>query len=355
MNIVAIADIRPSNRLRAFVGDGNDDRMGLIRKLGEKTASQIKLYNDHRELLADKSHRGRRDRRAPQPARRRWRWTPSMPGKHVLTEKLMAHDITQCKQMIRKAKEKEAAVGRRTPAALQRPVRQRQPHRPRGPVGRREIHSRPMAPQQQLPQSRQLAKSRPRQSISEALESRIKEYGFDSMERLINWRLYNETGGGLMAELGSHQMDAASIFLGKKHPLAVQGYGGKNFYGVQGVGSKDKQDRRSRDRRPHLRHLRVPRPALRAGSEGHLHRHLLVDQHEPPRTVRRNCLRQPRHPDGPHRKRRPPLQGRKPHVAPAAASNSESSSSTPQRAAGPCSKRTKPTRAATPRPKAPLP
>ena len=32
---------------------------------------------------------------------------------------------------------------------------------------------------------------------------------------------------GLMAELGSHQMDAASIFLGKKHPLAVQGYGGK--------------------------------------------------------------------------------------------------------------------------------
>ena len=34
-------------------------------------------------------------------------------GKHVLTEKLMAHDITQCKQMIRKAKEKNLllAVG----------------------------------------------------------------------------------------------------------------------------------------------------------------------------------------------------------------------------------------------------
>jgi predicted dehydrogenase len=45
-----------------------------------------------------------------------------------------------------------------------------------------------------------------------------------------------------MAELGSHQMDACSIFLGKKHPLAVQGYGGKNFYHVKGVGSKDKQN-----------------------------------------------------------------------------------------------------------------
>jgi len=33
-----------------------------------------------------------------------------------------------------------------------------------------------------------------------------------------------------MAELGSHQLDACSIFLGKKHPLAVTAVGGKNFY-----------------------------------------------------------------------------------------------------------------------------
>src|SRR5580698_9474011 len=55
MNIVAIADIRPSNRVRAMVGDGNEDRMGLIRKLGEDRASKIKVYDDHRKLLADKT------------------------------------------------------------------------------------------------------------------------------------------------------------------------------------------------------------------------------------------------------------------------------------------------------------
>jgi len=33
-----------------------------------------------------------------------------------------------------------------------------------------------------------------------------------------------------MAELGSHQLDACSIFLGKVHPLAVTGVGGKFFY-----------------------------------------------------------------------------------------------------------------------------
>ena len=33
-----------------------------------------------------------------------------------------------------------------------------------------------------------------------------------------------------MAELGSHQLDACSIFLGKKHPLSVCGIGGTFFY-----------------------------------------------------------------------------------------------------------------------------
>ena len=34
MDIVAIADIRPSNRKRAFTGDGNEHRVGLVKKVG---------------------------------------------------------------------------------------------------------------------------------------------------------------------------------------------------------------------------------------------------------------------------------------------------------------------------------
>jgi predicted dehydrogenase len=56
------------------------------------------------------------------------------------------------------------------------------------------------------------------------------KYGYKSLDELIRWRLYNRTGAGLMAELGSHQLDACSIFLGKKHPLAVTGIGGTFFY-----------------------------------------------------------------------------------------------------------------------------
>ena len=59
-----------------------------------------------------------------------------------------------------------------------------------------------------------------------------------AMEELCRWRLWDRTGGGLMAELGSHQLDAASIFIsalrkdGKKaHPLAVHATGGRHIFG----------------------------------------------------------------------------------------------------------------------------
>ena len=52
-------------------------------------------------------------------------------------------------------------------------------------------------------------------------------YHRPAIEELIRWRLWDRTGGGLMAELGSHQLDAASIFIAavhggqKQHPLNV--------------------------------------------------------------------------------------------------------------------------------------
>ena len=69
--------------------------------------------------------------------------------------------------------------------------------------------------------------TRSSQEDYDALKAKVKQYGYDSVEQLVRWRLYNATGGGLMAELGSHQLDACSIFLGKVHPLAVSGVGGK--------------------------------------------------------------------------------------------------------------------------------
>ena len=56
------------------------------------------------------------------------------------------------------------------------------------------------------------------------------------LEELIRWRLWQRTGGGLMAELGSHQLDAAGIFVSaidpnheKALPLSVQAVGGRHL------------------------------------------------------------------------------------------------------------------------------
>jgi predicted dehydrogenase len=54
-----------------------------------------------------------------------------------------------------------------------------------------------------------------------------EDYKRSALEELIRWRLWSRTGGGLMVELGSHQLDAASIFIAashggeKQHPLNV--------------------------------------------------------------------------------------------------------------------------------------
>ena len=46
------------------------------------------------------------------------------------------------------------------------------------------------------------------------------KYEGPALEELIRWRLWNRTAAGLMAELGSHQLDAASIFITAAHAAA---------------------------------------------------------------------------------------------------------------------------------------
>ncbi|MGQ0637501.1 MAG: Gfo/Idh/MocA family protein [Planctomycetaceae bacterium] len=244
MEIVAIADLRPTNLSRALHGDGNEHRVGLIKKIGHKQAAGIRTYTDHLELLKD------REVEAvviavPLNVHAQLTIDALNAGKHVLCEKLMAHDVTQCKEMIRvaRAQNRLLAVGHQRHYSVLYDnaadmVRQKL-------LGDIKFIRASWHRNNSFPNADSWRKGVPRED--EVLASRVTQYGFESLEQLINWRLYKATGGGLMAELGSHQLDACSIFLGAAagtrslHPLAVQGYGGRNFYGVKGVGSKDKQ------------------------------------------------------------------------------------------------------------------
>ena len=48
-------------------------------------------------------------------------------------------------------------------------------------------------------------------------------------ERVVNWRMYKEYSGGLMAELCGHQIDILN-WMTDAHPLKVTGMGGINFW-----------------------------------------------------------------------------------------------------------------------------
>ncbi|HEY4259264.1 MAG TPA: Gfo/Idh/MocA family oxidoreductase, partial [Schlesneria sp.] len=113
MNIVAVADLRAKNRVRALNGDGDDVRWGLIRKLGRETAMKIKLYADHKELLAAHPEIEAVVIAVPLVQHAQVAIDCLKAGKHVLTEKLMAHSVMQCKEMIRVARQEKKllAVG----------------------------------------------------------------------------------------------------------------------------------------------------------------------------------------------------------------------------------------------------
>ena len=117
VRVVAISDIRPYNIHRAFHGDwgGGDPsfthsiRTGLIDKYGWKTETEarrnVKVYDkDYHELINDP------DVEAviialPLHLHAKVSIECMRAGKHVLTEKLMAHNVAQCKVMARVAEQ----------------------------------------------------------------------------------------------------------------------------------------------------------------------------------------------------------------------------------------------------------
>ncbi|MFP6649193.1 MAG: Gfo/Idh/MocA family oxidoreductase, partial [Pirellulaceae bacterium] len=112
VQVTAIADIRPYNIHRAFHGDYSSPaaqvvRPGLLKKYGWKDEQegrkQVNVYtDDYHDLLDDDSVEAVIIA-LPLHLHARVACEAMMRGKHVLTEKLMAHNIAQCKVMSRLA------------------------------------------------------------------------------------------------------------------------------------------------------------------------------------------------------------------------------------------------------------
>jgi predicted dehydrogenase len=60
-------------------------------------------------------------------------------------------------------------------------------------------------------------------------EARLKQYGYKDMHQFRNWRWYKGLGGGPIVDLGSHQIDVYSWFLGA-NPSQVMASGGLLYH-----------------------------------------------------------------------------------------------------------------------------
>ncbi len=254
LEVIAFADIRPSNYAeRVFKGDGRPPRLGLNHHYGADCNKRIKHFDSYQQMLKDMPEIEAVVIALPLHLHAPVAIECMKAGKHVLCEKLMAWNVTQCKDMIRVADETDRilCIGhQRHYSLLYAHAVELLNSNIVGDVRhiRALWHRNNSQPQvkdgKEIPGTirdswRPEVKKEDKDKLTEEL---LKGYGYEGkkdaggkyivtpLEELVRWRLYNRTGGGLMAELGSHQLDACSIFLGKVHPLAVSGWGGKIFY-----------------------------------------------------------------------------------------------------------------------------
>jgi predicted dehydrogenase len=322
VDVVAIADIRPYNRHRAFHGDlGNPAaRPGLMSVYDWKTEDaarkHVAVYEDAYEDLINDDNVEAVIIALPLWLHDVAAFKAMRAGKHVLCEKLMAQTIGRCKEMARLAEESKdgagnplvLAVGHQrhysilyanavdqikrgligdlhhiraqwhranlpgndswTPPLPCAPIGEeewKQLRREARKAGGAEAEQAVIAQYKMAEQLNSLQKkldAEKNSTVRDALALQLAEkkkqmedanvnaekYGYVSMklpngrersalEELIRWRLWDRTAAGLMAELGSHQLDASSIFIstqrddgGKVYPLSVQGIGVRSLF-----------------------------------------------------------------------------------------------------------------------------
>ena len=306
--VKAIADIRPYSVYRAFHGDHFTEantRPGLLAvyqwKTEDAARKEVKVYGDYRELIAH----AKDDKleaviiALPLHLHAPVAIAAMQAGLHVLTEKLMAHSVCQCKEMALAAKQTDRllATGHQrhynivydNAVALVRQGLLGELHYIRAQCHRGDLPGndswrQPLPPgvktlledaganklaDELATCSAELADAKNRKGASpgeiKKLEAKVaqkkaqiadkmvdaKKFHYQdlqltgadgkvvnrpALEELIRWRLWDRTGAGMMAELGSEQLDAASMFIAaihgdeKHHPLTVAGAGNRPLF-----------------------------------------------------------------------------------------------------------------------------
>lgn len=204
MHLVAICDIAPDNY-----------KEGLEKVQGIHDP-KAQGFTDFQQMLKQ------RDLEAIIVAAPLWLHEPLtiaalQSGKHVFCEKMMAHGIEGCRHMVNVARQtrRNLQIGHQRNYNLlyQEAYRMIQ----NGIIGDLyhilALWHRNSSWKRDVPN----------------LDFDPSPHGYPTLEHLKNWRLYRKFSQGLMAELGSHQLQVVNWFTGER-PTAVYGSGGTYRY-----------------------------------------------------------------------------------------------------------------------------
>ncbi len=260
IEFIAACDIRPSNRKRIIEGDPKVPlRKGFTKIYGKQYATDVDakhFYTDYKEMLEKEKEIEAVVIALPLHLHCDVAVECMERGKHVLCEKLMARNVAECRKMIKTAESTRRILSighQRHYSMLYAQSNELLKSNIIGDVKHiralwhrnfswlwKDDGSQPLADKVLQPHFRD-GWTPPILAVDydelkdklqrKKLDKQLDPHDYADIYELIRWRLYERTGGGLMAELGSHQLDASSIFLGKVHPLAVQGVGTKSFFG----------------------------------------------------------------------------------------------------------------------------
>ena len=144
-------------------------------------------------------------------------------GKHVYCEKEMANTLEGARRMVLAARE----TGKLLQIGHQRRSNPRYLHCYEKLIGEANLLGRIVTVNGQWNRAASPDLGAPaRYAIPEA---RLTRYGFRNMAQFRNWRWYRGLGGGPIVDLGSHQIDIYSWFLGA-NPSGVMASGGLLYH-----------------------------------------------------------------------------------------------------------------------------
>jgi predicted dehydrogenase len=147
-------------------------------------------------------------------------------GLHVYCEKEMSNDIEKAKQMVLTARE----AGKLLQIGHQRRSNPRYIHCYEKYMKEANLLNQVTHIYGQWNRSRSACEDLGFPTGNEVQQAVLEKHGFKDMTQFRNWRWYKGLGGGPIVDLGSHQIDIYSWFLGEAKPISVMASGGVDYW-----------------------------------------------------------------------------------------------------------------------------